>query len=260
MVRLFPWPGLLLSATGSAGRGDPGARLRAWDACPAGGRPVPGSCRPLVPGPGAALPIWPKSGRDTRRSETFDSVRGDPAHTRLLGALHGRFARLRLKRHRSCAPSPARPSPVGRVTGRELCALARVNMSEAPGNPNRSSHDGFPVPCHQPTRWRLRVRVRPAEVAVRRSSEIRASARRSKRQALCSGRSSPRPRDRAACCRGRRAPAIQRRSLWLDQASARRALAVPPRGSNNVSATAATSSRCSPEPPVRSRRLPGAAA
>ena len=32
--------------------------------------------------------------------------------------------------------------------------------------------------------------------------------------------------------------------MWLDQASARRALAVPPRGSSGASATAATSSRC----------------
>ncbi len=37
------------------------------------------------------------------------------------------------------------------------------------------------------------------------------------------------------------APAFQRSSLWLDQASARRALAVPPRGSSDASTTAATS-------------------
>lgn len=57
-----------------------------------------------------------------------------------------------------------------------------------------------------------------------------------------------------------RAPAFQRRNLWLHQASARRALAVPPCGSSVASATAAMPSRCSPEPPVRSRRLPSAAA
>src|SRR5260370_545815 len=53
-----------------------------------------------------------------------------------------------------------------------------------------------------------------------------------------------------------RAPAFQRRSLWLDQASARRALAVPPRGSSDASTTAATSSRCSPGLSGRSRPRP----
>ena len=69
-----------------------------------------------------------------------------------------------------------------------------------------------------------------------------------------------RPRDCAACCRSYRAAAFRRRSLWLDRASVRRALAVPPRGSSHPPATAATSSRCSLGASVRSRRLSGAAA
>ena len=144
--------------------------------------------------------------------------------------------------------------------GRELCALARVNMSgsrEPSGRPTTASPAPW-SPAHPPAaegscKW-------PAGACLRRSSEIRKSARRSKHQARCPGRFSPRPRDCAACCRGQRVPAFQRRSLWLDQASARRALAVPPRGSSDASTTAAMSSRCSPEPSVRSRRLPGAAA
>jgi hypothetical protein len=55
-------------------------------------------------------------------------------------------------------------------------------------------------------------------------------------------------------------PAFQRRSSWLDQAGARRALAVPPRGTSDASTSAATSSRRSPEPSVRSRQPPSAAA
>jgi hypothetical protein len=49
-------------------------------------------------------------------------------------------------------------------------------------------------------------------------------------------------------------------SLWLDQASARGALAVPPRNGTDASTTAAMSSRFSPGLSVRSRRLPGVAA
>jgi hypothetical protein len=55
-------------------------------------------------------------------------------------------------------------------------------------------------------------------------------------------------------------PAFQRRSSWLDQASVRRALAEPPAGRMDASATAATYSLCSPEPSVRSRLPPSAAA
>jgi hypothetical protein len=144
--------------------------------------------------------------------------------------------------------------------GRELCALARVNMSGTENWAGRSTTT-FPVPwspAHPPAAQGSCKRR--AEARLRRSSEIRKSARRRQRQALCPGRSSPRARDCAACCRGHRVPAFQRRSLWLDQASARLALAVPPRGSSDASTTAAMSSRCSPEPSVRSRRLPGAAA
>src|SRR4051794_276723 len=54
-------------------------------------------------------------------------------------------------------------------------------------------------------------------------------------------------------------PAFQRRSSWLDQASARRALAAPPRGTSDASATPTTSSRCSPAPSARSRPPPSAA-
>ena len=61
--------------------------------------------------------------------------------------------------------------------------------------------------------------------------------------------------DCAARCRGHRAPAYRRRSLWLDRASARPALAVPPRRSSGASANVAdVISALSPEPPVRSRR------
>jgi hypothetical protein len=69
----------------------------------------------------------------------------------------------------------------------------------------------------------------------------------------------PRRRDYAAAAVATVSPAFRRRSLWLDQASARLVLAVPPRGSSEASATAA-SSRCSPGLPVRSRRLLGVAA
>jgi hypothetical protein len=141
--------------------------------------------------------------------------------------------------------------------GRELCAMARVNIS---GNRERQ-------PVVRPQLSRAGVTRPPADgsgsckrAACVDRPEIRRSARRSKHQALCSGRSSPRPRDCAACRRGYRVPAFQRRSLWLDRASARRALAVPPRGSTAASTSAAMSSRCSPGPSVRSRRLPGAAA
>ena len=52
---------------------------------------------------------------------------------------------------------------------------------------------------------------------------------------------------------------FQRRNLWPDQASAGRALAVPPRGTSDAAATATTSSRCSPAPSVRWRQPPSAA-
>ncbi len=57
-------------------------------------------------------------------------------------------------------------------------------------------------------------------------------------------------------------PALRRRSFWLEPASARRALARPsrPGSSSDGSAIAATSSRCSPTPSVRSRRPSGAGA
>jgi hypothetical protein len=144
--------------------------------------------------------------------------------------------------------------------GRELCALACVDMSGS-RQPSRSSDDDFPAPWHQPTHRAAEGSCKwPAGACLRRSSEIRKSARRSQRQARRPGRWSPGPRDGAARCRGLRVPAFQRRGLWLDQASVRRALAVLPRGRSDASTTATMSSRCSPGPSVRSRRLPGAAA
>ena len=143
--------------------------------------------------------------------------------------------------------------------GRELCALARVNMSGTQ-EPSRPSDDDFPVPwspAHPPAaQGSGKGLPRPAASIAGDPQDGSAF----EAPGLRSGRSSPRRRDCAACCRGHRAPAFQRRSLWLDQASARRALAVPPRGSSGASPTAATSSRCSPGPSVRWRRRPGAAA
>jgi hypothetical protein len=141
---------------------------------------------------------------------------------------------------------------------RELCALARVDMCGS-REPSRSSEDDFPVPG-LPAHRRLRVRISglPGAACVDRRRSASRLGIESTRPLL--GIFSPRPWDCAACCRGDRVPAFQRSSLWLDQASATRALAVAPRGSSGASTTAAMSSRCSPEPSVRSRLLPGAVA
>src|SRR6266496_4715130 len=55
-------------------------------------------------------------------------------------------------------------------------------------------------------------------------------------------------------------PSVRRRSLWIDQAGVRMALAVPFRGSSDASATPRTSSRCSPAPHARCKRLSSVAA
>jgi len=161
-------------------------------------------------------------------------------------------------------PGPARRRQDGRAASRtgwsprQLGDCVNMNCTQEPSRP--SAADVPRAVVTSPPAGGSGSALDACRGPMRRSLEIRKSARRSKHEALCSGCSSPRPGDYAACCRGHRAPAFQRRSLWLDQASARRALAVPPRGSSDASATAATSSRCSPGPSVRSRRLPGAAA
>ena len=143
--------------------------------------------------------------------------------------------------------------------GRELCGRARVKM-RGTQEPNRSSDGDLPVPwspAHPPAVPGPRKTLAEIRCVDPRGSASRLGIRNTRPGA----RDVPRPvRDGTACCRGHRASATQRRSLWLDQASARRALAVPPRGISDASATTATSFRCSPETPVRSRRPPSAAA
>jgi hypothetical protein len=144
---------------------------------------------------------------------------------------------------------------------REFCALARVKMSEVPENRTGRPTTTFSVP------WSLAHPLaapgpceRPAET--RCVDPPRSASRLGVRRTRLSGRGVRSPVRgsvrHAAAATG--ASATQRRSLWLDQASARRALAVPPRGISDASATTATSCRCSPETPVRSRRLPSAVA
>jgi len=155
---------------------------------------------------------------------------------------------------------PAAIEDVRPQRGRELCARARVNTSGS-REPSRSSGGDFPrvMVASPPTSGSGFVST-ACRACLRRSSEIRKSARRSEHQA--SGRDVSRPGGGTVlhAAVGHRVPAFQRRSLWPDQASARRALAVAPRGSSGASTTAAMLSRCSPEPSVRSRQLPGAAA
>jgi hypothetical protein len=196
-----------------------------------------------------------------RRTEppTGDHLRDSPQPSSRLSTDHPSVAKSHTRPRRltlSAAIEDVQPQ-----CGRELCVLARVYISGTQ-EPSRSSDDDFPraVVTSPPTHRRLRVRVR-------RLSRPTASILGDPRAGSAFEAPGPvlgtflaRPRDCAACCRGHRAPAFQRRSLWLDQASARRALAVPPRGSSDASTTAATSSRCSPELSVRSRRLLGAAA
>jgi hypothetical protein len=137
-------------------------------------------------------------------------------------------------------------------------ALWRALIWEA--GENRAGHPvtAFPVlrPAAHPAATQSSCQ-RPAS-AGRRGSASRFGAQSTRPAARDVSR--PGPRGSAPCCRGHRVPAFQRRSLWLDQASASRALAVAPRGSSDASTTARMSYRCSPEPSARSRQLPGAAA
>ena len=153
-----------------------------------------------------------------------------------------------------------RTRPARRGPPRELCALARVNMVKAPENRTGRPTVAFTgrwSPAQPPAA--PSPRETPAEA--RCVDHWGSASRLGDWSTRSCARDVPRPvsRDCAARCRGHCAPAFQRRSLWLDQASARRALAVPPRRSSDASASATTLSRCSPEPPVRSRRPPGAA-
>jgi hypothetical protein len=142
--------------------------------------------------------------------------------------------------------------------GRELCALARVSMN----SPRRTGpvNEDCPVPCSP---VHPRAAPGPRETLAGSAALILGDPQAGSRPehqgpgpGMFLARSAglcgmlPRP----ACL------AFQRRSLWLDQASARGALAVASRGSSDGSATAATWFRCCPGPCVRSRRLPGAAA
>ena len=139
-----------------------------------------------------------------------------------------------------CAASE-RVQVLAQHRGRELCALARVNISST-REPSRSQATTFPVPW-SPAHPPAVLGPRETPVGARCVDPWRSASRLGVRSTRPGARDvpSPRPRDCAAYCRGHRAPAFQRRSLWLDQASARRALAVPPRGISGASATTTTS-------------------
>jgi len=162
------------------------------------------------------------------------------------------------------ATTLTRAASVSRGKGRELCARARVTINEAPEN--RTGRRRRLSPASWLTAHPSAAPGPREKLAVASCVDPRRSARRlglGSRQPAARGRSPHRLHNcaglsgmlsRPPC------PAFHRRSLWLNQASAKRALAVPPRGSRDASATVATSSRFSPEPSVRSRRPLGTAA
>ena len=206
-------------------------------------------------------------------------VRKGTCHVRSLHSLtrtHASFDDPDLVSHPGLVPVMAlaqRPGLAGLVAarlaavedvhprcGRELCALARVNMNGTREPSRWFCGDSPRWQCgHQPTRWRFSGRVKacrglPALIVVDPQAGSVFTA-----PGPVPGTFRARPRDCAAHCRGHCVPAFWRRSLWFDQGSARRALAGALRGSSEASTTAAMSSRCSPEPSARSRRLPDAA-
>src|SRR6266516_7605772 len=83
-------------------------------------------------------------------------------------------------------------------------------MNEAPENRTGRPTSTFPCRGHQPTRRRLRVRVRGLPRPAALIPAVPQVGPAFEAPALCSGRSPSRPRDCAACCRGHRAPAFHK--------------------------------------------------
>jgi hypothetical protein len=208
-----------------------------------------------------------------RRTSAVGAARGDAGGGRPPTRLRARPACCRVHglvfvpvgsdpgSHRYRAPSPTRAVPGRAGNGPGITRPRTRYPDRGTREPNRSSDDDLP-PCrgHQPARRRLRVRVRclpwPA-----------ASVLGDPQAGSASEATGPAPGTFLALSAGLSGmlawppcPVFQRRSFWLDQASVKRALAVPSRGSSDAPATAPTSSRCSPGPPVSSRRPPCAAA
>jgi hypothetical protein len=157
-------------------------------------------------------------------------------------------------------PHPGHVRAIGQ-TGRESWTLSRVDMSEVPTTRPRRSSDDVAVPwspAHDPLAA-PGPRGTAAETSGPGPSRSVGRLGRSRREAPLLG--TFRVSSAGLCGMLPRAPcpASQRRKLWLDQPGARRALAVPPRGSSDASATT-TSSRFSPELSGRSRRRLSAAA
>lgn len=154
-------------------------------------------------------------------------------------------------------PPPRGPPPVERATGRELCAFACVIVSGDLGTElvvrRRLSCGGY-----SPIRRRLRVRARrPRPTASIVAGPQAGSA--SEAIGHLTGTFLAPSAGLSGMLPWPQCPASQRRSIWLEQASAGRALAVPMHRSSNASAATTTSSRSFTEPSVRSRRLSGAA-
>jgi hypothetical protein len=161
-------------------------------------------------------------------------------------------------------PRPHRSAPAVCVragtSGREWCTPGRVDTGEVPTREPSPVLRPWLLPAvYRPVRRRLRVPVGGLHGPVASIAGDPRAGSRSEHRALPRRVPRPRPRECAACCRGDRALRSQE-DLWLDEASARRALAVPPLASRHASATAATSSRCSREPCASSRRRLNAAA
>jgi hypothetical protein len=223
-------------------------------------------------------PGWGWASRRLRRPT--DSGRGSAGARRpaliaaragiLSPAAHGREFALRPVGRTPSLDRPRSPSPTrgydrlrsSRGTGRESCALARVDTSETlttgidAGRPMTASA----AVVASPYRWPPAPRDRLAKAGGvdRRGSAGRSSSAGPGPPARDVPRPGPgtvRHAAAATVC-----PAFQRRSTWLDQASARRALAVPPRGTIDGCPIGATSSQCSPELSVKSRRPSSAAA
>jgi demethylmenaquinone methyltransferase/2-methoxy-6-polyprenyl-1,4-benzoquinol methylase len=154
-------------------------------------------------------------------------------------------------------PADVYPEP----PGRELCALARVMIFEAPGN--RSGRPTTTLPVSWSPARAAAAPVPRAAPAVGSCVDLPRSAGRLGvwSNGPASARDVPRPIGRPVWhAAAAVVPGIRRRSFWLEQASARRALAVPSRRSRDASASARTSSLCCRGPSARSRGPPGAAA
>ena len=220
----------------------------------ASGRPSPpnspgalASSGPQLPAPPAAMPV--AAGRQNQAPGTPSMLSRARSGVRPCGQRSGQPPLT------SALTDPGHPRSSGQRPG-----ITRPRTRYHHRGTRASNGDLPQCRGHQPTRRRLRVRVRclpwPA-----------ASVLGDPQVGSASEATGPLPGTFLAPSVGLcgmlpwpPCPAFHRRSFWLDQASARRALAVPSRGSSDASATAPTSSRCSPEPPVRSRRPPCAAA